>query len=57
MATYKHIKVQNGFVRGTQTGVSVTVGASATLAVSMHVKAKTIFNVYESLKKEKKRIL
>lgn len=55
MATYEHIEVQNKFVSGSlRTGVAVnTIGAKAKLAVSINVKAKTITDVYRSLKHKK----
>ena len=53
MATLKKQVITDGFMRATDVGVSVTVGAKATLAVDVKVKAKTESNVYKELLKYK----
>ena len=52
MANYNRLCVNNGFVRAGAC-VSVTIGATATLNVSIKVHAKTISDVYNQLVKEK----
>ena len=53
MATQKKFTVNDGFVRGTEAGVSVTIGAVAHIKVSIKVQAKTVSDVYSQLVKEK----
>ena len=53
MAKYYKLTVNDGFVRGTEAGVSVTIGATATLKASIKVHAKTISDVYNQLVIEK----
>ena len=53
MTNYYKLRVDNGFVRGTNAGVSVTIGATANLKVSMKVHAKTVSDVYNQLETEK----
>ena len=51
--TYKKQTITDGFMRGTEVGVSVTAGAKATLTVDVKVKAKTESNVFKELLKYK----
>ena len=53
MAQYKKIEIHDGFMRGTQTGVSVQIGTEARLFVNLKLKAKTISDVYKELSKYK----
>ena len=53
MAKYYKLRVNDGFVRGTEAGVSVTIGTTATLKASIKVHAKTISDVYNQLVTEK----
>ena len=53
MATYNKLTVNNGFVRGTEAGASVTIGAHVKLTVQMKVHAKTVSDVYNQLTKVK----
>ena len=40
MAKYYKLRVNDGFTQGTEAGVSVTIGATATLKASIKVRAK-----------------
>ena len=55
MGTYSKVTVNNGFVRGTQAGASVTIGASVKLTVRMQVQAKTVSDVYTQISKVKSK--
>ena len=53
MASYRKVRIENGYVKGTEVGVSVTIGASVKLDVDMHVRAQTVTSVYSQLEKHK----
>ena len=53
MAEYTKLTVNDGFVRRTEAGVSVTIRATVHMQVSLEVTAKTVSNVYNTLEKEK----
>lgn len=53
MAEFKKQEIYDGFMRGTKVGVSVQIGTSTTIFVSMKIKAKTVSNVFNELSKHK----
>ena len=56
MAKYHKLRVNHDFVRGAEARVSVTVGATADMKVSMKVHAKTVSDVYNKLSIEKSNL-
>jgi hypothetical protein len=53
MATYTKQTITDGFMRGTEAGVTATMGAKVFLTVDVKIKAKTESNVYKELLKYK----
>ena len=53
MASYRKARIENGFLKGTATGVAVTIGAEVDVHVKLQVHAQTVANIYSNLEKTK----